>query len=407
MLWCVCFLNYADRQAISSVLPLLGRDFGLQALQLGLVASAFAWVYAGAAPVAGVLADHWPRKWLIVGACLGWSFFTLATAWCDNLWPLTGVRALTGLGEAFYFPAAMALLSDFHGGKTRSRALAWHQSAVYLGTILGSWLAAELAQRWGWRTPFRFFGPAGIVLAVVLWVGLREPVRGAADGAVTGQESRLAFRQAIREILRLPQVWLLMAAFACANFVAVIFLTWTPVFLVEKFQYSVSMAGLTGTVFIHSASAVSVLLAGWMADRLSRRAAAGRMSVQLAGLLAGTACILWVANAGTRMELIWAMVGFGACKGFYDSGIFASLYDCIEPRARGTAAGLMNMVGWGGGAAGPLFVGWMTTCGSQGSTLKNMSAAIADSAAWYALAALLLLGAWRVCRPAPLRVSDS
>ena len=125
MLWFVCLFNYADRQAISSVFPLLKKEFGFDAMQLGLIGSAFAWVYAAGAPMAGLIADRLKRKWLIVGACIVWSCFTLATAWCHDLTSLVAVRALTGLGETFYFPAAMALVSDYHSRRTRSRALSW------------------------------------------------------------------------------------------------------------------------------------------------------------------------------------------------------------------------------------------------------------------------------------------
>jgi MFS family permease len=189
-----------------------------------------------------------------------------------------------------------------------------------------------------------------------------------------------------------------MAAFLCANFVAVIFLTWTPAFLFEKFHYSIGAAGLTGTVFIHLASAVAAPFAGWLADRLARRWAAGRMLVQTAGLLAGAAFVFVVGKTGDAGTLLLAMTGFGVCKGFYDSGIFASLYDVIEPRARGSAAGLMNTVGWGGGALGPLFVGFALKYGAKSSAAGNMSDAIAFGALFYLagttclIAAMLLLG---------------
>ena len=190
LLWFVCFFNYADRQAMSSVLPLLGTQFNFDHAQLGLIGSSFAWVYAAMAPVAGLIADRAVRKRILVFACVGWSFFTLATAWCGNLSMFLAVRALTGLGETFYFPAAMALLSDYHGLQTRSRAMSWHQSSVYAGTILGSWAAAVLAERHGWRAPFFLFGPMGFVLAIVLARWLREPQRGAAGGKQLGLQSR-------------------------------------------------------------------------------------------------------------------------------------------------------------------------------------------------------------------------
>ncbi len=402
MLWFVCFLNYADRQAISSVLPVLARDFGFDGVALGWIGSSFAWVYAALAPAAGVVADRAVRQRLLVGACVVWSFFTLATGWCSHLWMFVTIRALTGLGEAFYFPAALALVSDYHGSRTRSRALAWHQSAVYAGTILGSWLAAVLAQRYGWRVPFWLFGPLGFVLAAVLGRCLREPERGAAEdrghAAVGAGEPALSVGETLRLILRTPTALLLMAGFLCANFVAVIFLTWTPTFLVEKFHYALGAAGLTGTLYIHLASAVAVPLAGWLADLLVRQWAVGRMLVQTLGLLLGVGFVFVVGHTGNTATLLLAMSGFGLCKGFYDSGIFASLYDVIEPRARGTAAGLMNTVGWTGGALGPLFVGFAATHGGKASAVENMSNAIGLGAWFYLAAAVCLVAAMLVAK---------
>jgi MFS family permease len=184
-----------------------------------------------------------------------------------------------------------------------------------------------------------------------------------------------------------------MLAFVGANFVATIFLTWTPTFLVEKFGFRLSSAGLSGTVFIHLASAASVPLAGALADRITRRFAGGRMLVQALGLLAGAAFVVLVGRTSDHATLILAMTGFGLCKGFYDSGIFASLFDAIEPRARGTAAGLMNTVGWGGGALGPVFVGWASKYGGNPTEVENMSDAIAFGGIIYLAAAALVAAA--------------
>jgi len=130
MLWFVCFFNYTDRQAISSVFPKLKAEFGFDKVQLGLIGSAFMYVYAFGSPVAGYLGDRLRRKDLILGGCLFWSAVTVMTGWCAKLWQFLVVRALTGLGETFYFPSATSLLSDYHGGKTRSRALGIHNSGV-------------------------------------------------------------------------------------------------------------------------------------------------------------------------------------------------------------------------------------------------------------------------------------
>ena len=396
MLWFVCFFNYADRQAIFAVFPKLQEEFGFDKVQLGLIGSAFMWVYAAGAPFAGYISDRYSRKDLILGGCLFWSFVTLATGWCSKLWHFVTVRALEGFGETFYFPASMSLTSDYHDKGTRSRALSFHQSSVYIGTIAGSWIGAYFAEHHGWRVGFYLFGGLGMVLAVVLYFLLLEPRRGAADAVSDPLRSdppqKLSLSETLRVIFRSPSVPFLMLGFICANFVATIFLTWTPTFLVEKFGFKLTTAGLSGTIFIHLASAASVPLAGFLADKVSRKHPAGRIYIQASGLVLGAVFVVLVGSTDHTMTLIIAMTLFGACKGFYDSGIFASLYDSIEPRARGSAAGLMNTVGWGGGALGPLFVGFAAKYGGA-TEIENMSKAIAWCGAVYLVAAALLLSA--------------
>jgi MFS family permease len=412
MLWFICFFNYADRQTIPVIFPLLEREFGFKKDQLGIIASAFMWVYAGCALFAGLICDRFRRKDLILGGCLFWSFVTLATGWCSKFWHFVTVRALEGFGETFYFPASMSLTSDYHDRRTRSRALAFHQSSVYVGTILGSWLGALLAMHYGWRIGFYVFGGAGMVLAIVLYRFLREPVRGQAESAELAAQgivatTPLTIPETFRVIFRSRTVILLMLAFVCANAVATVFLFWTPSFLKEKFGYNLAMAGLTGTVFIHTASFIAVPIAGWLADKLSRRFAGGRIMIQAAGLIGGAAFVFLVGSTENKTTLILSMSIFGLCKGFYDSGIFASLYDTIEPRARGTAAGIMNTVGWGGGAFGPWLVGWIAEHGSKPTKIENMSFAIAWGSVLYVLGALLLLVAARWVSVAARRVAPS
>ncbi|HTZ20784.1 MAG TPA: MFS transporter [Opitutaceae bacterium] len=476
MLWFVCFFNYADRQSIFSVFPKLKEEFGFGAVQLGLIGSAFMWVYALGAPVAGFIADRLPRKHLILGGCLFWSAITVLTGWCHRLWHFVTVRALEGLGETFYFPATMSLVSDYHDGRTRSRAFSLHQSSVYVGTIGGSWFGAWFAEHHGWRMGFYFFGGAGAILALVLYRFLREPARGAADHATYGAVGRSAIGrivdhaadhafdhpadhasdhaaaavasaaidsvarpagstqndchliddklagkggplsggeppgvgETLRMIFRKPTALLLMAAFLGANFVATIFLTWTPTFLVDKFGFKLTSAGLSGAVFIHLASALSVPLGGVLADRLARRFAGGRMLVQAFGLLAGAAFVGLVGLTSNVTTLLVAMTLFGLCKGLYDANIFASLYDVIGSRARATAAGIMNTVGWGGGALGPLAVGVATQYGRHEKAIDNMSEAIAFGAIIYLIgAALLLVAAFGFARRDVLRSSCS
>ena len=231
MLWLVCFFIYADRQAIYAVFPLLEEEFGFDKFQLGLIGSAFMWVYAAGAPFAGFIADRVKRVHLILGGCIFWSLVTVATAWCSRLWQFVAVRALEGFGETFYFPASMSLTADYHGPRTRGRAFSLHQSSVYAGTILGSWLGAVLAERYGWRVGFFAFGLAGIIVAAVLYAFLREPDRGAADReeeiAIGGHHApalsttaALGIADTAAVVFRRPAVLLLMLGFLGANIVA-------------------------------------------------------------------------------------------------------------------------------------------------------------------------------------------
>jgi MFS family permease len=396
MLWFICFLNYCDRQAIFSVFPRLKQEFGFDNIQLGLIGSAFMWLYAGTAPLAGFAGDRFRRKHLILGGCLFWSFITMLTGWCGKLWHFITVRAAEGLGESFYFPASTSFMSDYHGKTTRSRALAIHNSGVYLGTIAGGWLGAWFAVHWGWRTGFYVFGAAGIVLVLVLFRYLQEPGRGQSEPeeSLTGAPtSPLSLGEIRSAILSKPTALLLLAGFLGANFVAAIFLTWTPTFLVEKFHFQLTSAGLSGSIFIHLASALSVPVGGWLADRWARRWAGGRMLVQALGLLLGASFVFLVGTTESVGVLLVVMALFGLCKGLYDSNIFAAIFDVVEPRARATAAGIMNTVGWGGGALGPVAVGWVSKHGRHASEMQNMSEAIASGALIYIISAGLLFAA--------------
>src|SRR6476620_8218012 len=175
MLWCISFFNYADRQAIFSVFPLLEREMHLTPVQLGLLGSAFAWVYGLAAPIAGMVVDRVRRKNAILGGLHLWSAICSATVFSRTFRQLFFFRAAEGLGETFYYPASMSLISDYHGRDTRSRAMGLHQTSVYLGTIGGGFFAGLIGQYYGWRLSFVVFGGLGIVLGLVLRRYLVEP----------------------------------------------------------------------------------------------------------------------------------------------------------------------------------------------------------------------------------------
>src|SRR5262249_10534834 len=149
MLWWISFFNYADRQAIFSVFPRLEQEMGLSKVQLGLLGSSFAGVYGLAAPFAGALVDRGRRQTAILGGLHAWSLICVATALSRKFSHLVFFRAAEGLGETFYYPASVSMLSDYHGRRTRSRALGLHQTSVYVGTIAGGFFAGLIGQYYG------------------------------------------------------------------------------------------------------------------------------------------------------------------------------------------------------------------------------------------------------------------
>ena len=387
LLWFVCFFNYADRQAIYSVFPLLKAEMGLTDVQLGIVGASFMWVYAAAAPLAGIVGDRFPRKTVIIAGLIFWSAVTVATALSTRYSHLVICRALEGLGEAFYFPASMSMLSDYHGRDTRSRAMAIHQSSVYAGTIAGGTAAGVMGQAMGWRSSFYLFGMLGMILGVALIFWLREPAR---SEPAAPESSPVA---GVATVLKTPMVLILLAVFVGANFVAAIVLTWMPSFLTRKFGMSLAAAGFSSTFYLQIASVLGVISGGVLADRLARRRPGGRMMTQAIGLLAGVPFIFITGWTLSVPVLVLALAGFGYFKGLYDANIWASLHDVVPARLRATAVGVMNAFGWVGAGFAPIAI-------AVASERYGMGAAISASSIVYLLVgSLLLLGTARLMSP--------
>jgi MFS family permease len=397
MLWCVCFLNYADRQLLFTVFPLLGAEFHLTDAALSVLSASFMCAYALFGPVAGFICDRVGRRNVVLGALLLWSATVAASSFAHHYVLLVAGVAMGGVGEAFYFPAAMSMIADYHAVDTRSRAMAFHQSSVYVGSIVGGAMSGYVGQLYGWRSCFRLFGAAGIALACVLWFVLREPERGLSDGAAGRLPASPRIIEGLRELARNRAAWILVMVFVGANFVAMIFTVWMPTYLFRAFHMSLSMAGFSGAAYLQIASVVGVVAGGALADRRVRRRPAdrgARMSVQALGLFCGVPFLLLSGFANTVTAVLAAMIGFGLFKGVYDSNLWAALYDVIPIERRGAALGIMNSLGWLGGAAAQLSIG-------LASQRLGMSLCLSATAVVYLSVAILLwAGARRLSGPA-------
>ncbi len=247
-----------------------------------------------------------------------------------------------------------------------------HQSAVYVGTVVGGSLTGWLAQTQGWRFSFYLFGGCGIVLGLLLIITLKEPRRGQSEETGMAKESpTLSFGEIFRNILviyRIPMVRVLTIVFIGANFVAAIFLTWLPKYLFDQFHMTLAMSGFSATAYLQMGSILGVLLGGVLADRWAKRRFGGRALSQSIGLFWGAPFLFLMGWTLSVPMLVTAMGLYGICKGIYDANIWASLHDVVIPEHRSTAVGVMNSLAWLGGGlatmsiavAAPVF--GMSTC---------------------------------------------
>lgn len=359
LLWVVALLNYLDRQVIFSLFPLLRRELGLSPLQLGLLGTAFLWVYAFASPVSGFLADRYGRKRVIVVSLLVWSIVTWLTGQARTFPELLWARGLMGLSEACYLPAALALIAAHHGEQTRSRATGLHFSGIYAGIVIGGVGGGWMGEQYGWRSPFLLLGVVGIAYSFVLLPLLREPA-----GAASANGPRIGFRDAAVELLRAPGFLVVLVVFGIKGVADWLAYTWMPLYLYERFGMDLTRAGLTATLSVQAGSVAGILFGGWLADRWAATAAGGRVWTQAVGLAAAAPFLFLVGVTGSAAFLVTGLVVFGVGRGLFDCNAMPVLCQITRPELRATGYGLMNFMGtFAGGLVAALAGGLKDTLG--------------------------------------------
>jgi MFS family permease len=353
LLWVVAVLNYVDRQVIFSLFPPLQADLKLNGAELGLLSTVFLWVYGALSPFSGYLADRFGREKLIGLSLLVWSAITFATGASRNYGQLVGARALMGVSEACYLPAALAKIAEHHGPRTRSLAVGLHQSGLYAGMILGGAAGGWVGERYGWRMPFLWLGAIGVVYAGVLVWFLR---RGRAVNE-SPEPKGPGFAPAMAELWRLPGFGTMTTVFSAMAIANWLVYTWLPLYLYERFHMGLAEAGFTATFYIQGASFAGIIAGGWLADRWSMRSPRGRLYTQTFGVLLASPFLFLLGNAGSRMMLISALVLFGAGRGFYDCNTMPVLCQVARDGLRSTGYGIFNFAGCVAGGLVALLAG--------------------------------------------------
>jgi MFS transporter, Spinster family, sphingosine-1-phosphate transporter len=354
----VALLNYLDRQMLATMKASMVGDIPSIANKAdwGLILGSFKWTYALVGPIAGYIADRFSRRWVIGASLFLWSAVTWWTGHCTTFTELLTARAVMGISEALYFPAALALITEWHLGPTRSRAVGVHQTGVYLGQILGGFAgyAAE-SPVLGWRWAFSASGLLGVVYAIPLLALLRDPVRApkVVDGERRDAESRHAVGDAgtstattgvVRGLLGNRNFILLVMYFTLPAIAGWIVRDWMPEILREKFSLGQGKAGVSAILFVQIASLVGALVGGALADRWMRHTPRGRIYASAIGMVLFLPALFSVGNAGTLLIAIVGLVVFGLGWGFFDSNNMPILSQIVRPQWRATGYGIMNLV---------------------------------------------------------------
>jgi MFS transporter, Spinster family, sphingosine-1-phosphate transporter len=351
LLWLVAVLNYLDRLMITTMRDPIKAAIPMTDAQFGLLTSVFLWVYGALSPFGGFLADKFSRSKVIIASLFIWSAVTWLTGHVKTFEQLLLARALMGISEACYIPAALALIADFHRGQTRSLATGLHMSGVYVGAALGG-VGGYLAEHFGWRAGFSIFGAFGVGYAVVLVFSLRD-----ASQAETGAENNFTAVSKVNISAALPALfgvggfWILLALNALVGVANWGINGWLPTYLKEHFHLGLGAAGLSATSYIQVASFLGVLVGGAWADRWSRTNPHGRALVPAIGYCVAGPCLFLSAMTCPLPVAIAGLMVFGLGRGFFDANHMPILRQLVDERYSATGYGMLNFVSCAAGGA--------------------------------------------------------
>lgn len=332
-------LNYLDRMIITTMRTSIVDAIPMTDAQFGLLTSVFLWIYGLLSPVAGFLADRFNRSRVIIGSLFVWSLVTWLTSQATSFEQLLATRALMGISEACYIPAALALIVDYHKNVTKSLATGIHIAGVYVGQSLG-FLGGWLAENHSWNYAFSVFGIVGISYAVVLTFLLKDAPK---PQTIKVQAPQINFLDALRQLFRQPAYLLALSAWGLLGVASWMIGAWLPTYYKETFGLTQTDAGVYATAYFYAAMFFGVLTAGAIADYWSKSNPRARVLLPAISLvlacpgivIGGTTGVLWIAVAGFML--------YAFMRPFLDANMMPVLSMVSDTRYLATGYGILNL----------------------------------------------------------------
>ena len=355
------FLAQGTRLIYSAVLPQIKADFsasGVTDAQLGLISSVFTLVFGLAMPFAGLVADLFNRKRVLVFGAFLFSVGIFVSGFAAGLGMLfISYGIINSIGQSLMPPCNTSLISQYHD-ETRGTAFSIYQTAIYVGIVVCSVVSGYLAQlgEGGWRYAFWIFGAIAVLWAVVIAIFLKDTPQASSDNKV-GLDS---VKEALQAFLKKPSSLILMAGLGCYFFVTYAFKAWAPIFMIRSFpEMETTQAVFHGVFWFYLGAFFGVTLGGRLSDALKIRRPGIRFEVEFVGLALCIPFILMMAFVHSLPLMILTILMFGFATGVYDSNIYAALFDVINPRFRAVGTGLFGCGGCIVGAFGPTVMGFL------------------------------------------------
>ncbi len=377
LLWVVALLNYMDRQMLSTMQQAMQVDIVElgKAEAFGALMAIFLWIYGFMSPVAGIIADKMSRKWLIVGSLFVWSTVTFLMGYANTFNELYWLRALMGVSEALYIPAALSLIADWHQDKSRSLAIGIHMTGLYMGQAIGGF-GATVAAVFSWHATFHWFGIIGVVYSFILMFLLHEnPVHIKVEklSLTTPKEKKGSLFSGLSLVLSNWAFWVILFYFAAPSLPGWATKNWLPTLFSESLGIPMSEAGPISTITIAFSSFIGVILGGILSDRWVQKNIRGRVYTGAIGLGLTIPSLLLLGFGHSFISIVGAGLLFGIGYGMFDANNMPILCQFVSAKHRGTAYGIMNMTGVFAGAAVTQLLGKWSDGGGLGEGFALLS----------------------------------